>query len=302
MRFRSFRGLAAASVVAALVVLGAGDARAGVPGTITNQGRLYDVKNMPVNGTISVVFSIYDSEDPAATPLWTETHDVTFEDGYFSVSLGEQVPFGPTVFDGSVRYLGVRVGADPEMTPRAATRSVPYALLAQDVNGDIHPTSVSISGFGEVIDDKGAWVGDPAGLIGPTGADGATGAMGPTGATGADGATGAIGPQGPTGATGPTGANGPTGATGAMGPQGPTGADGATGATGAMGPHGSTGATGAMGPQGPTGATGAMGPQGPTGANGATGATGAMGPQGPDRKSTRLNSSHTTVSRMPSSA
>ena len=46
------------------------------------------------------------------------------------------------------------------------------------------------------------------------------------------------------------------------------------------------------------------GPQGPTGPKGATGATGPQGPKGDkgDRKSTRLNSSHEWISRMPSSA
>ena len=51
-----------------------------------------------------------------------------------------------------------------------------------------------------------------------------------------------------------------------------------------------------VGPTGPTGATGGTGATGPTGPTGGTGAT------GPDRKSTRLNSSHSQQSRMPSSA
>ena len=78
------------------------------------------------------------------------------------------------------------------------------------------------------------------------------------------------------------------GATGATGPAG----TGATGATGA-------GATGATGIQGATGVQGATG-SGATGATGPTGATGLTGPT--DRKSTRLNSSHVSESRMPSSA
>ena len=60
------------------------------------------------------------------------------------------------------------------------------------------------------------------------------------------------------------------------------------------GPTGPTGAAGITGPTGATGATGATGPQGDVGPTGAAGPT--------DRKSTRLNSSHQSVSRMPSSA
>ena len=65
-----------------------------------------------------------------------------------------------------------------------------------------------------------------------------------------------------------------------------------------QGPQGTPGITG------PTGPTGSTGPQGLVGSTGATGATGSTGPTGPigDRKSTRLNSSHEWISRMPSSA
>ncbi|MFQ6044302.1 MAG: hypothetical protein ACE5PV_25900 [Candidatus Poribacteria bacterium] len=49
---------------------------------------------------------------------------------------------------------------------------------ADDVlNKDIHPKSVSIVSFGEVIDDSGKWVGDPTGLQGPKGDTGATGPL-----------------------------------------------------------------------------------------------------------------------------
>ncbi|NUQ77012.1 MAG: collagen-like protein, partial [Polyangiaceae bacterium] len=168
----------AASAIGLSAAMFAGGAAAEVPGTITHQGRLFDSKDEPVNGTIDVTFTIYDGPDINAKALWTETHSVTFENGYFSVALGEITPFGDTVFDGSVRYLGIKVSDDPEMTPRAATRSVPYALLANDVNGDINPHSVSIQGFGVVIDENGQWVGDPTGLEGPAGPVGPAGPAG----------------------------------------------------------------------------------------------------------------------------
>ena len=75
--------------------------------------------------------------------------------------------------------------------------------------------------------------------------------------------------------------------------------------------QGPAGERGERGPQGPEG------PRGPRGYKGDTGDTGPRGPAGPveapadwvttgltiqDRKSTRLNSSHSTSSRMPSSA
>ena len=293
LRIPSIRRLVALSAFAASLAVTAG-ATAAVPGTLTHQGRLYDGAQAPVNGTIDVLFAIYDS--PSATvPLWSELQTLAFDEGYYSTALGSVVPFPAGLFDGSPRYFGMTVGLDPEMTPRSEIGSVPYALVAGDVAGDIHPTSVSIPGFGLVIDGAGQWVGDPTGLVGPAGPQGAVGPVGPAGAAGAQGpqglpgADGAAGPQGPagpmgpqgaTGAQGPQGIQGPTGATGAQGIQGVQGVQGPTGAPGAQGAQGATGATGAQGAQGIQGATGATGAQGIQGVQGATGAPGAQGAQG----------------------
>ena len=66
-----------------------------------------------------MVFTIYNVSTSGGTPLWTETHSVTVSQGVYSVILGEgstpnpiNLPFDTTY------YLGVQVGADPEMTPR----------------------------------------------------------------------------------------------------------------------------------------------------------------------------------------
>ncbi len=262
-----------------------------------------------VNATFDVTFSLY--AQPADTePLWEETHTITFEQGFFSVALGADKSL-VDVLDGEVRYLGIKVGEDAEMTPRSAVQSVPYALIANDVTGDIHPASVSIPGFGLVIDENGQWVGDPTGLLGPTGAGRSRGPprvrtglraqtdppgrrahrappvrrgrrvwQGPAGAAGPAGAIGATGPQGPAGAQGAQGVAGSSGPAGAQGPAGAIGPTGPQGPAGATGPMGATGAVGATGPQGPTGATRCGRGNWPSGATGATGAVGATGPQG----------------------
>src|SRR5689334_10394227 len=143
----------------------AGASWAAVPPSTTHQGRLFDKNGAPVSEVLDVTFALYNS-DSAGKPIWSEVHEVAFEDGYFSVALGSSVPLDTKVLDGSVRFMGITVAADPEMAPRAAIRSVPYALLANDVVGDIHPTSVSIADVGEVIDANGQWVGSPVGLAG----------------------------------------------------------------------------------------------------------------------------------------
>jgi Collagen triple helix repeat (20 copies) len=232
-------------LAAALATTVSSAAVAGVPQTITHQGRLYDASNELVSGTLAVQFAIY-AGPTTTTSLWTETDMIAFDEGYFSVSLGQATPFGAGLFDGAVLYMGITVGTDPEMTPRAPVQSVPYAMVAGDAIGDIHPTSVSVGGM-TVIDSGGQWVGSTAGLQGP---------MGPAGPAGAQGSQGNPGPIGPTGAAGAVGAVGPQGAAGALGPTGP------------------------QGPQGPAGAAGSVGPQGAAGALGAQGVPGAQGPPG----------------------
>jgi len=210
--------------------LAAGEARAGVPSLLTQQGRVLTTSGTPLSGSMTVLFAIYDTTN-GTTPLWSESQNLTFDDGYFSTELGSVTVFPATLWNGNERYLGVTIGSDPEMTPREDVTSVPYALVAGDVNGDIHPTTVTINGT-TVINSSGQWVGPSSGLVGPTGPAGAQGPAGPAGAQGPTGAAGAQGPAGADGAQGPVGANGAQGPAGPVGPQGPAGAQGATGPAG----------------------------------------------------------------------
>ena len=194
-----------------------------VPKTLTHQGRLYDENGEPAGGKVTLTFKVYDSES-ASTSVWSEQNDVTLDEGYFSVVLGQTTAFGASVFSGAARYLGITVGTDPEMQPRFPITSVPYALVAGDVTGDIHPTNIFINNK-KIIDDTGKWTGTTTGLVGPQGPTGPTGGVGPAGGAGAKGATG-VGVQGPAGPAGPTGGVGPAGATGAKGATGATGPSG----------------------------------------------------------------------------
>jgi hypothetical protein len=269
-----------------------------VPATLNEQGRLLHLDGSPVTGTAMMTFALYDAAD-ATTALWTETQSVTLDQGYFNVELGSMTSLSSAaalttaLSAGTPLFLGVAVGSDSEMSPREALTSVPYAIIAGDVIGDIHPHSISVNGKAVFnADGSLAIAGGATGPVGVVGSSGATGAVGAAGATGANGAVGpsvVIGPSGPTGASGATGAGGFTGIVGATGPTGPTGAKGATGAAGGGGSQGvlATGGAGSKGPTGPTGPagpSGATGPSGPTGASGPTGvrgATSATGPTGP---------------------
>jgi hypothetical protein len=103
MTIRTIRRLVSATVIAVGAAMLTASAAADVPATITHQGRLFDTASKPVSTTLDVVFTIYESEASDAKVLWTETHSITFEDGYFSVALGSIKPFESSVFDGSTR-------------------------------------------------------------------------------------------------------------------------------------------------------------------------------------------------------
>jgi len=132
---------------------------ADVPELIDYQGRLTDDNSDPVNGSVSIEFNIYDV-DSGGVALWTETQTVDVSDGLFQVTLGDVTALDLT-FENDSHWLGINVAADGEMIPRTRITSTAYAINAGDVKGhDIHPTSVSIDGYGAVVNASGEWTGE----------------------------------------------------------------------------------------------------------------------------------------------
>jgi hypothetical protein len=105
---------------------------AGVPHMINYQGKLTDASGNLIPGTVtkSMIFTIYD-DSTGGNILWIDTIDVELTHGVFSVLLGEAKPIPDSVFNGEVRYLGVKVGTDPEMSPRKKIVSVGYAYRSE---------------------------------------------------------------------------------------------------------------------------------------------------------------------------
>jgi hypothetical protein len=65
-------------------------------------------------------------------PVYSETQSIDIQDGYFTAYIGDVNPLGLAVFrDHGTLYLGVRVGTDREMSPRALLGTVPFAGFAQ---------------------------------------------------------------------------------------------------------------------------------------------------------------------------
>ncbi len=117
-----------------------------IPSTINYQGYVISAAGVPVNGTVQMVFKIYDVAS-GGTELWSETQNVAVNQGVYSVNLGNVTPIGLPF--NQPYYLGVKVGIDSEMTPRIALTSVGYAFRAR---------TAEISGLG-VYDGSGLFLG-----------------------------------------------------------------------------------------------------------------------------------------------
>lgn len=115
-----------------------------VPGTFMYQGRLTDIAGVPVTDSQTVVFTIY-PDSVEGFPLWAEILTVVPDvAGVFTVELGTKTPITSAVFNGQKRYLGLKVGLDPEMRPRQLLSSGPYSFNTGEV-GDNSITSDKIA-------------------------------------------------------------------------------------------------------------------------------------------------------------
>ena len=98
------------------------------------QGKVANSDGTPLDGTVSIQFSMYDHETEG-TALWSEVHSaVIIQNGIMNVLLGSINPLPAHLFDGSDRWLGLQIGDDPEMSPRQQIVSVGYALRADRAN------------------------------------------------------------------------------------------------------------------------------------------------------------------------
>ncbi|BCX15076.1 MAG: hypothetical protein KatS3mg088_759 [Patescibacteria group bacterium] len=113
------------------------------------QGRLTNQYNTPITTATNIIFKLYDAST-GGNVLWNSagvscsiTPD---QDGIFSILLGTQSGDGYTCtgisgIDASVFsenaevWLGIKVGSDPEATPRIQIATVAYALNAETLQG-----------------------------------------------------------------------------------------------------------------------------------------------------------------------
>ncbi|MGB9593550.1 MAG: hypothetical protein ACPL7R_05385 [Anaerolineae bacterium] len=87
------------------------------------QGRLLDANGNPINGTRTIVMTLYDAVT-GGTALCTDSDNVTAVNGLFNAYMDSCTAAD---LNGQQVWLGIKVGSDAEMTPRQRIYAVPYA-------------------------------------------------------------------------------------------------------------------------------------------------------------------------------
>ena len=130
------------------------------------QGRLSDpgTGSAVADGRYTMTLRLYDRPS-GGTPLWTEVKDVPVQNGLFSTVLGGTSTLDRGLFDGRALWLGVKVGADAEATPRQQVLPVAYALglvpgAAVETSSAAPAFRVSNAGAGAALQAAGAVVVD----------------------------------------------------------------------------------------------------------------------------------------------
>lgn len=116
--------------IAWAMLAGSAAALAAPPNVIAFQGQLLGPDAHPLpDGSYTVTFRLYGQKVGGAA-LWTEAKSVAVSRGLFATALGDTQPFPASLTFDTPYFLGVQVAGDPEMSPRLALASVPYALSA----------------------------------------------------------------------------------------------------------------------------------------------------------------------------
>ena len=107
---------------------------------MTFQGILLEEDGSPVsNSSHELTFAIYNDPTVGAA-LWSETQTVFTFEGLFTAQLGVEKDIDPLIFANNPEtYVGIRVGFNPEMTPRIRMSYSPYALHAVTAENVIRP-------------------------------------------------------------------------------------------------------------------------------------------------------------------
>ncbi|MCB9520863.1 MAG: hypothetical protein H6699_08310 [Myxococcales bacterium] len=130
MKKQLLRALAIAFVSASASLAVPSSAAASPPGLIPLQGYLADRATGPVDGDITVLFTLY-SDELATTSVWTESRTVPVSNGVFSIYLGETTALPLEVFrDNHDLWLTMTIDGDDETNP-VRVGTTPFAAFAE---------------------------------------------------------------------------------------------------------------------------------------------------------------------------
>ena len=121
---------------------------AGVPDLIDFQGSLVDNDGVPVTGTPTIQFALY-SANTGGAAIWSETKVVVLQDGVYSTQLGDLTALTDDIWENAQLWLGIKVDADDEMTPRVRIVAVPYAIRAK--TAEVAEVAEEVAGGGGMV-------------------------------------------------------------------------------------------------------------------------------------------------------
>ena len=142
--------------------------QAQIPDFVNYQGRLRDNTGNPITAPTTIQFSLYshitngaptDIPSSAGPLLWTETYDgsggctqiTPGTDGIFAQHLGDCVSF-PVYLDFTQEYyLGVKIGADAEASPRVPLSTHPYAFTSKRLNVRDENIYITSENSGDIV-------------------------------------------------------------------------------------------------------------------------------------------------------
>lgn len=117
----------------AILMLLCAPAQAQRPLLLSYQAVLADAQGAALpDGPITLHFALYEAATGGA-PVWTETQELSIEFGVLNAHLGVSTPLTPAHFEKQL-WLGITVGEEPEMTPRAIVSVSPYAAAMYDTD------------------------------------------------------------------------------------------------------------------------------------------------------------------------
>ncbi len=118
------------SIVALLCFATISSVFAQVPRQISYQGVIVDNLGAPIaDGNHVITIKFYDASTGGPV-LYSEPIAATSVKGLFNVILGVQSPIPPSLTFNSQYFIGISVDGGPELSPRTAMTTVPYALHA----------------------------------------------------------------------------------------------------------------------------------------------------------------------------